>query len=66
MLPHQGQRVVAEKRIAEIISDINDFPAHLNLEDQGLFAIGYYHQRQALFTKHSKEPAHNESEGAEA
>ncbi len=65
-LPHQGQRVVAEKRIAEIISDINDFPAHLNLEDQGLFAIGYYHQRQALFTKHSKEPAHNESEGAEA
>lgn len=65
-LPHQGQRVVAEKRIAEIMADINDFPAHLNLEDQGLFAIGYYHQRQALFTKHSKEPAHSESEGVEA
>jgi len=31
-----------------------------------LFAIGYYHQRQALFTKHSKEPAHSESEGVEA
>jgi CRISPR-associated protein Csd1 len=27
------------------------FPHALRLEDQGLFAIGYYHQRQALFTK---------------
>ncbi len=27
------------------------FPAHLSLSDQGRFAIGYYHQRQAFFTK---------------
>ena len=27
------------------------FPGHLTLEEQGLFAIGYYHQRQAFFTK---------------
>jgi hypothetical protein len=24
-------------------------PPHLNLEAQALFAIGYYHQRKALF-----------------
>ncbi|HEX5337469.1 MAG TPA: type I-C CRISPR-associated protein Cas8c/Csd1 [Gallionella sp.] len=30
---------------------MNDFPAHLSLADQGRFAIGYYHQRQAFFTK---------------
>jgi CRISPR-associated protein Csd1 len=24
---------------------------HLNLPDQGRFALGYYHQRQAFFTK---------------
>ena len=27
------------------------FPAHLNLQDQGRFFVGYYHQRQDLFTK---------------
>ncbi len=27
------------------------FPTTLTLEEQGLFAVGYYHQRQALFTK---------------
>jgi CRISPR-associated protein Csd1 len=29
------------------------FPRVLNLEDQGLFAVGYYHQREAFFTKRS-------------
>lgn len=65
-LSHHGQRVVAEKRIADIMSDINEFPAHLNLEEQGLFAIGYYHQRQALFTKQTKQKEHEESEGVES
>ncbi|GAB2591739.1 type I-C CRISPR-associated protein Cas8c/Csd1 [Nitrincola alkalisediminis] len=65
-LPHQGQRVNAEKRIAEIMADINDFPAHLNLENQGLFAIGYYHQRQALFTKKEIDLSKEQPEGADA
>ena len=26
-------------------------PKHLTLEEQGVFQLGYYHQRQALFTK---------------
>jgi len=43
-----------DKKIEEIISAINDFPAFLSLEDQGLFALGYYHQRQAFFTKSEK------------
>ncbi|MBJ6763510.1 type I-C CRISPR-associated protein Cas8c/Csd1 [Myxococcaceae bacterium JPH2] len=29
------------------------FPRILSLEDQGLFAVGYYHQREAFFTKRS-------------
>lgn len=40
-----------DKMIEEIISGIQEFPAHLSLDDQGVFAIGYYHQRQAFFTK---------------
>jgi CRISPR-associated protein Csd1 len=64
-LPHQGQRVNAEKLIAEIMADVNDFPAHLNLENQGLFAIGYYHQRQALFSKKETNTSNENTEGAE-
>ncbi len=46
-----GRKRYFEKLIGQIMSDINDFPAHLSLADQGRFAIGYYHQRQAFFTK---------------
>jgi CRISPR-associated protein Csd1 len=34
-----------DKEIEEIISDIQEFPSHLKLDEQGVFAIGYYHQR---------------------
>ena len=30
---------------------MSDFPAHLSLEDQGLFALGYYHQKQSNYAK---------------
>ena len=43
-----------EKLIGEIVDKIspnNAYPAHLSLDDQGRFAVGYYHQRQDFFTK---------------
>lgn len=46
-----------EKQIEEIISDIKEFPAHFGLEQQGLFAIGYYHQRQDLYKKKTENEA---------
>lgn len=51
-LDNRGRAVNLEKTITEIIGDITDFPSHLSLQDQGRFAVGYYHQRQAFFTKH--------------
>ena len=42
---------VRDKQIEEIICNINEFPAHMSLDEQGLFAVGYYHQRQDLFKK---------------
>lgn len=36
--------------VQEICSHFNRFPAHLPLEQQGMFHIGYYHQRQDFFT----------------
>lgn len=50
-----GRGVNLGKLLQEIVGRINDFPAHLNLEEQGRFAIGYYHQRQFLFTKNETE-----------
>ena len=50
-LENRGRAVNMERLIGEIMADINDFPAHLPLPDQGRFAVGYYHQRQDFFTK---------------
>ena len=50
-----GYRVSLEKQIQEVVGEIKAFPAHLTLEEQGQFAIGYYHQRQAFFTKKASD-----------
>ena len=47
----QGLAIDRERLLQEIYSTLDDFPKTLGLEDQGLFSIGFYHQRQALFTK---------------
>jgi CRISPR-associated protein Csd1 len=44
-----------DKMIEEVMCGISEFPAHLSLDDQGMFAIGYYHQRQAFYAKSKEE-----------
>ena len=39
---------ISDKRMEEIILKINDFPAHLSLQQKGLFWIGYYQQKNAI------------------
>lgn len=59
-IDNKGVAVNLEKQIGEIVSKLgadNAFPAHLPLDDQGRFAVGYYHQRQSFFTKKSDENA---------
>jgi len=51
-----------EKLLGEVLSAVTDFPAHLTLADQGRFALGYYHQRQAFFTKSDKNPSTESTE----
>lgn len=47
-----GQAVNLEKQLREIIDGLpQQFPRSFNIEDQGRFAIGYYHQSQAYFSK---------------
>ncbi len=40
-----------DKYIEEIVDGIKEFPPQLTLNDQGLFALGYYHQRREFYTK---------------
>lgn len=46
-----GHQIYYETLIGEIMGEIAELPKIFNINDQGFFAIGYYHQRQALFTK---------------
>jgi CRISPR-associated protein Csd1 len=62
---HDGMKVNREKLVQEILSPLDGFPSNLGLVAQGQFAIGYYHQRQDLFTSKTKEPEPTlETEGA--
>lgn len=57
-----GRAVNFEKLLGEVLSSVTDFPAHLPLADQGRFALGYYHQRQAFFTKSDKTESNEEKQ----
>ncbi|MGD9548793.1 MAG: type I-C CRISPR-associated protein Cas8c/Csd1 [Candidatus Krumholzibacteriia bacterium] len=46
-----GYRVNREKLVQEIVDPLIGFPGHFDLTDQGLFAIGYYHQTRAFYQK---------------
>ena len=53
----KGLKVVREEEIGEIMNAIDSFPAHLDLNAQSYFAIGYYHEKQSFFkTNKSNKP----------
>jgi len=41
--------------VGQILNGVADIPTHIALPDQGRFALGYYHQRQAFFSKTPSE-----------
>ncbi|MGL4859086.1 MAG: type I-C CRISPR-associated protein Cas8c/Csd1 [Enterobacteriaceae bacterium] len=50
-LEKPAYRIAAENRIQSIMGEVKQIPRFLNQENQCLFALGYYQQRQDLFTK---------------
>ncbi len=42
-----GTYTALEEKLEEITSNLGEFPKTLKLQQQGLFALGYYHQRAA-------------------
>ena len=55
-LKNEGRKINFEKLKQEIMSkiDADGFKAQLDLQDQGRFFIGYYHQRQDFFMKNEE------------
>ncbi|MDU5697254.1 MAG: type I-C CRISPR-associated protein Cas8c/Csd1 [Haemophilus parainfluenzae] len=71
LLPHhlnklefEGRAVQLQWEIRQILEHCQRFPNYLNLEQQGLFAIGYYHETQFLFTKDALKNLFNEAKTA--
>lgn len=54
---NEGRKVWFEKIKQEIVDKIspNGFPAHLDLQDQGRFFVGYYQQTQWFYTKKEEQ-----------
>ena len=53
----EGRRIYFEKLKQEILNKVSadGFPTHLDLQDQGRFFVGYYHQRQDFFTSKKEQ-----------
>lgn len=54
-LDNKSKIIYFERLLGEIIEKIHEFPSYLTLHEQGLFAIGYYHQRQAFYKKRAQQ-----------
>jgi CRISPR-associated protein Csd1 len=55
-----GHKISYDRRLGEVMALLDQFPRQLALEDQGRFVIGYFHQRQDLYTsKKDKEEGVN-------
>ena len=52
-----GRKIYFEKLKREILDKVSadGFPTHLDLQDQGRFFVGYYHQRQDFFTSKKEQ-----------
>lgn len=70
-----GLAVHLERQIGDIVDGLPpEFPRSFKIEDQGRFAIGYYHQSKARFTKadsdsvddHTDTSNHDDTEQGES
>lgn len=56
MRDKRGLGITLEKQLIDLMGRIHEtLPTHLNLNDQGAFMLGYYHQTQKRFEKKDSE-----------
>lgn len=57
-----GYAVNLNKDLASVIEGLpSEFPKHFSIEQQGQFAIGYYHQKQSYFAKKTDTTAESDN-----
>lgn len=57
-----GYAVNLNKDLANVIEGLSsEFPKHFSIEQQGQFAIGYYHQKQSYFAKKTDTTAESDN-----
>lgn len=50
---------LSDRRMGEILETVPEFPRHMDLDGQAMFALGYYHQRNALWRKKSDDSSNS-------
>ena len=51
-----GKKIYYEKNLQGLLCMVREsYPAHHTLTEQGVFQLGYYHQKQKFFEKKSEE-----------
>lgn len=51
----EGKKMSFEKKLAELMGKVSEFPKRLTLEEQGIFNLGYYHQVQKIYEKREEK-----------
>jgi CRISPR-associated protein Csd1 len=61
-----GASVNLERDIQEVMDKLpGEFPKSLTIQEQGRFAIGYYHQTQARYAKKDAADANDAASGTD-
>lgn len=58
----ESKRIYWNKKLQEIGSKISSFPKTLNFEEQGIFTLGYYHQKNDNFKSKKNNNDNNKGE----
>lgn len=59
---------ISDRRIQDLLDllDAKPFPSRLTLDEQGVFVLGYYHQRAAFYIKSSTKADATETENMQS
>ena len=64
-LRNPGRVINFKKMIGDLVQKIGVIPAYLSSEQQCLFAVGYYHQRQSFYISHRESEVNNDEDADE-
>lgn len=62
----EGLYFVLQRRLEDVLSALDAFPKTLVLEKQGMFALGYYHERADLRASKTRAPKTHDADDADA